>query len=194
MTRRSAAAEATRQRIVEATLRLHAEQGILATRAEDIALRADVAVGTVRRYFPTLDALVGACGARVYEIARPPTPELFAAAQSLEERVQLLVRELFASYQRAAPWIEVGRREKSRIPALAAGVAQFDSTVQAVVRATLGPLAGHDRIVRAVVALSDFGVWQSLTNGAHSTQDAAALATEIVVAWLQHGQAAQRTN
>src|SRR6266511_4195895 len=59
---------------------LHAERGILATTWEDIARRADVAVATVYRYFPSLDALVPACGEEVRRVTQPPRPERAEAA------------------------------------------------------------------------------------------------------------------
>ena len=82
--------EETRRRILEATLSLHAEKGILGTSWQDIARRADVSVGTVYKHFPSLDELVPACGELMYAITRPPSlegaPEIFAGADSLEER------------------------------------------------------------------------------------------------------------
>jgi len=58
--KRSATAEETRQRIVDATVALHAEKGIVATSVKDIAARADVGVGTVYHHFPTYDDVVRA--------------------------------------------------------------------------------------------------------------------------------------
>ena len=43
-----------RRRIVETTLELHGEKGVIATSMQDIADRADVALHTVYRYFPTI--------------------------------------------------------------------------------------------------------------------------------------------
>ena len=99
MDKRRAAVEATRRRILEATLALHAEKGIFGTSWQDIARRADVSVGTVYKHFPSLDELIPACGELVYAITRPPSledaPEIFAGASSLEERLERLVFELF---------------------------------------------------------------------------------------------------
>ena len=49
MDKRKAAVEETRQRILEATLALHAEKGIFGTSWQDIAKRADVSVATLKR-------------------------------------------------------------------------------------------------------------------------------------------------
>ena len=75
MDKRKAAVQETRQRIVEATLALHAEKGIFGTSWQDIARRADVSVGTVYKHFPSLDELVPACGELMYAITRPPSLE-----------------------------------------------------------------------------------------------------------------------
>ena len=104
MDKRKEAIEETRRRIVDATLDLHAEQGILATSWEDIAKKADVALATVYRHFPSLEELVPACGEQVIAIVKPPTletvQEAFAAAPSRAERIKLLVHELFEFYDR----------------------------------------------------------------------------------------------
>ena len=60
MSKRAAAVEATRGRMVEATLELHQEQGILATSWEDIAKRAGTGNATLYRRFPTRGDLVAA--------------------------------------------------------------------------------------------------------------------------------------
>src|SRR5438093_12453937 len=72
MTRRAAANAETRRRIVDAAIALHAEKGILGTSWPDIARRADVALGTVYRYFPSLDQLVPACTSENAALVRPP--------------------------------------------------------------------------------------------------------------------------
>ena len=137
MDKRKAAVEETRQRILEATLALHAEKGIFGTSWQDIAKRADVSVGTVYKHFPSLDELVPACGELMYAITRPPSledaPQIFAGASSLEERLGRLVEELFAFYERGAPYIETDFQER-RLPA---------------VRGVGGIHAGHHRGTRA---------------------------------------------
>src|SRR5215216_956195 len=74
MSRRAAATEQTRRRIVQATMSLHDEQGIAATSWEEIAQRAGVGVGTVYRHFPSLDELLPACGAPTMQRLAAPDP------------------------------------------------------------------------------------------------------------------------
>src|ERR687889_1310202 len=84
MDKRRATVEETRQRILKATLALHAEKGIFGTSWQDIAKRADVSVGTVYKHFPSLDELIPACGELVFAISQPPSladaPQIFAGA------------------------------------------------------------------------------------------------------------------
>ena len=49
---------ATRERILQAALRLFAAQGFEATTTRDIAQAAEIATGTLFNYFPTKDAVV----------------------------------------------------------------------------------------------------------------------------------------
>src|SRR5918995_2769417 len=116
MGKRRAAVEETRRRILEATLELHSEKGIFGTSWQEIANRADVSVGTVYKHFPSLDVLVPACGELMYDISRPPSledaPEIFGEGNSLDERLGRLVEELFAFYERGAPYIETDFQER----------------------------------------------------------------------------------
>src|SRR5688572_24453171 len=115
MSTRAAAVARTRQRIVEATRELHGEQGIAATSWDDIAARAGVGVGTVYRHFPSLDELIPACGKITMQLVAPPdpatVPTLFARAREPGERIERLVREAFALYERGAPQLRAIRRE-----------------------------------------------------------------------------------
>src|ERR671911_1824770 len=81
MTRRTASRNETRNRIVEATTKLHGERGVLGTSWQDIAREADVSVSTVYAHFPSLDELLPACGQLVMSRDRPPAAA--AAAQTV---------------------------------------------------------------------------------------------------------------
>ena len=66
MHRRVALEVETRERIVKATVALHAQHGALATTYAMIAKRAQVAPQTVYNHFPKEDALLGACTGHVH--------------------------------------------------------------------------------------------------------------------------------
>ncbi len=181
--KRSATAEETRQRIVDATVALHAEKGIVATSVKDIATRADVGVGTVYHHFPTYDDVVRACGLRIQEITHPPTPEIFAGSEALHQRIERLVLELFTYYERYY-WFERARCDQDKLPVLAEGVARRDKAIEALVREALRPLGDNEKIIRTVIALTDFAVRRSLADRGLSTQQAADQVIEVIVTWL----------
>lgn len=160
--KRTAAVEETRRRIVEAIVNLHAKKGVLGTSLEDIARQADVALGTVQRHFPSLDDVVRACGPRIAEITRPPRSEIFSAEDTLSKRVKTLVQELFAFYERAAPWLEVGRYERKKLSALDSSVRHLEELLEATVREGLQPVITDERMLKEIIALTDFYVWKSL--------------------------------
>ena len=100
LSERAESREATKQRIVEATIALHREQGVVATSYRHVAERADVGIGTVYRHFPTLDDLVMACGGRLLEITKPPTVEAFTGVRSRRARLARKSRRAPNAYRR----------------------------------------------------------------------------------------------
>lgn len=193
MERRTAAVEDTRRRIIEATMSLHVEKGILGTSWEDIARRADVALATVYRHFPTLNELVPACGERVMAIIRPPAPEaaaeIFAGAQSVADRVGRLVRELFNFYERGAPHLALSQQERAMVPPLDAGMRRTEAGVEALVREALRPADPDERTLRVVGALTDFSVWKSLVDRGAPKEEVAPIVVDLVLCWM--GKAAR---
>jgi AcrR family transcriptional regulator len=168
--RRQAAVDETRARIVRATMELHHANGILATSFEDIAKRADVATATVYRHFPTLEQLVGACGALTRQTIVPPephdAPRLFAGAKSLATRVKRLVREWASFYERSHRSWAVVLRDCHRLGQLQDVVAGHRATIETYVREALRPVADDldPRAIQVIGALVDYPTWQSLTD------------------------------
>jgi len=187
MDKRRAAVEATRRRILEATLALHAEKGIFGTSWQDIARRADVSVGTVYKHFPSLDELVPACGELMYAITRPPSledaPQIFAEANSLEECLERLVFELFDFYERGAPYIETDFQER-RLPAVAEWEAYMRATIAGLVREALVPAGSDERMVQAVSALLDFSTFKSFLDREIQKDQAAKTMNEVLLCWI----------
>ncbi len=184
MDRRAAAGEATRLRVIEAAVALHGERGAAATRWSDIAERADVALGTVYRYFPSYDELFPACTSHGLSKLRPPTPEMFEQGTSLDRRLTILVRESFAFWDRAAPWIRHGECDRRAIPAAETFYRHQDVRFEGLVRAALGPLARRRLVVDTTVVLSGFSSWAAFHDRGVPTTEAAALVTELLARWL----------
>ena len=187
MDRRRAAVEETRRRILEATLALHSEKGILGTSWQDIARRADVSVGTVYKHFPSLDELVPACGELMYAITRPPSledaPEIFAGVHSLEERLGRLISELFDFYERGAPYIETDFQER-RLPMVQEWEAYMRATIAGLAREALQPVGPDEETVGAVSALLDFSTFKSFMDRGIHKEQAAKTMNEVLLCWI----------
>jgi AcrR family transcriptional regulator len=189
MNRRAAASAETRRRILDAAIGLHAEKGILGTSWPDIAKRADVALGTVYRHFPSLDQLVPACTSENALRTRPPGPSILVGLTRPQERIGQFVQELFAFYGRTAPWTPRAGIDRHDLPVLDTILSRREVALKALVEETLGPLRRRRHALEAAVALTDFGVWRSLTHSGLSTEAAARLVTEVLVTWLKRQSA-----
>ncbi len=166
MTRRASAVAQTRRRIIDATRELHTEQGIAATSWDDIAARAGVGVGTVYRHFPSLDELLPACGEISMQIVALPDAQgvvsLFDGVDAPAERIERLVREAFAVYERGAPELRAIRSEPDVHPNVAEAGEELEASLTALVDAAVEPF-GITPAERAVVrAMVDLGTWQAL--------------------------------
>ncbi len=166
MSKRAAAVARTRQRIVDATRELHSEQGIAATSWDDIAARAGVGVGTVYRHFPSLDELIPACGQITMQLVALPDPStvpaLFEHATEPAERIERLVREAFAIYERGAPELRAIRREADVHPRVAEDRHQLEASLSALVDAALGPLDAIQQDRAVARAIIDLNTWEAL--------------------------------
>jgi AcrR family transcriptional regulator len=179
MGERRAAVEATRQRIVDATVKLHNEQGVTATSMQDIADRAGVALATVYRHFPSLDELVPACGGRNMELNPLPTEALFEGLDDGTARVAALVDALFAHYERGMRPYEVGMAESLAVPAMARLMTELGAHIAGLVSAAAKPFRPGTKQLSLAVGLCDFRVWRSLTQAGLATGEAAQF-----VAWV----------
>jgi AcrR family transcriptional regulator len=194
MSRRASAAAQTRQRIIDATLALHGEQGIASTSWDDIAARAGVGVGTVYRHFPSLDELIPACGAVSMELVAPPEPRavpaLFAGLDAAQARLERLVREAFALYERGAPQLRAMRVEASFHPSVAEADRDVEASLSALVDAALEPWAVTPADRAVVRAMIDLGTWQALRDQGLGPADAIAAVSEMLGARIGGRQAA----
>ena len=159
------AMEETRRRILEATVALHAEQGVLATTYAQIAARADVALPTVYKYFPDLPRLVAACTSHVGALAPALGPEIFAPDSALEPRIEALVAAVFARHRFQAPWMRHGLPEPGLLPVLDEFVAEGRAQLRALIALALAPRYGAappPALIALFETLLDFSAWQRL--------------------------------
>ena len=176
METREAREAETRERIVRAAVRLHADKGALHTPFAAIAKRAQVSPQTVYNHFPDLGALLGACTGHVAARAPAVDEGMFRGGRSAEERLRRLARAVYARVEFFAPWLRLGYHEAAFSPELAALFAAGDDEVRRLAVVALAP----DRepgagFVDAAFVLLDYPAWKTLTRD-RTTAEAARLA------------------
>jgi AcrR family transcriptional regulator len=176
METRAAHEAETRERIVRAAVRLHADKGALHTPFAAIAKRAQVSPQTVYNHFPDLGALLGACTGHVEARAPSVDETAFRGGRTAEERLRRFARAVYARVEFFAPWLRLGYHEAAFSSELAAIFAAGDDDVRRLAVAALAPdrepAAGF---VDAAFVLLDYPAWKTLTRE-RSTAEAARLA------------------
>jgi AcrR family transcriptional regulator len=149
------------RRIIEATVALHAEQGVMATSYAQIAARADVAVPTVYKHLPTQGMLLSACMGHIAALAPQLGPEIFDGVGPVEARVACLVTAVFANYRFCAPWMRFGVHEAALVPALGEIMASRRLRLRQLIILALAPKPPPS-LVALFETLLDFTAWQRL--------------------------------
>jgi AcrR family transcriptional regulator len=166
MKRRAAAHHETRERIVRATMALHDEQGVATTSFADVAERAGVGPATVLRHFPTIGALVMACGAHVAEEMRPPypadAPQLFAGLATRQSRLERLASELDAFYCRGSFRLLKAANDRERVPELDQFLTMVDAGIETLIREALSEETPNEALIGVLMGLCSVSVWQWL--------------------------------
>ena len=181
---RASRQEETRRRIAAATSELHEEVGPARTTVAEIARRAGVQRLTVYNNFPDERDLFRAC--QQHWLTRHPPPDLDSTLHSESEpdRVQAVLRELYAWYRRTERMASNIRRDRELVPALDSLMSETtDVRMAGLVDALLSGLDGGDgRELRAVLALAlDFWTWRRLAIEGLDDEAAAALMAETVL-------------
>lgn len=164
--RRDAAMAKTRHRIVEAVVTLHAERGARDTSYAMIAERADVAIPTVYKHFPSLTELFGACVGHVSERAPSLGPEIFTGIMDASERLAALARILAARHRFFAPWLRWSVHEAPLIPELAAHLRPLDEAHRRLIVQAITPAFDSGpppALLGLLEVLFEYRTWQTLT-------------------------------
>lgn len=154
----------TRARIVEAVVGLHAERGAHDTSYIDIAKRADVAVPTVYKYFPSLEVLFDACVGHVGARAPLLGPELFEGLAGASERLAVLAKAMAARHRYFRPWLRWSVHHA--VPAeLAVHHRRADEAQRALIAKAIEPAFKGDpppALIGLLAAVLHFRTWQGL--------------------------------
>src|SRR4029079_17571439 len=161
MHRRATLEAETRERIVRATVALHAKHGGLGTSYAMIAKRAQGALQKVYNHFPELGALFDACTGHVLDRAPPLGLESFQAGPSPPARLRLLAQAVYARHVFLATWMRISWYEAALIPELREIIARGNAALrQLIVAAVATDGAAHAGFVDAAFVLLDYPAWQ----------------------------------
>ncbi len=148
--KRADTADATRQRILDATIETYRERGIPATTLKAVAERADVSRGTILHHFGSGDGLLGAVLDEILNSLELPDPETLEGLDGLDARIRRFVNDMIDFQDRTAHlWpifeAEMQRPEvKEREAAYWAWLGQFQA-------AALGPGLRDDPAANATL-------------------------------------------
>jgi AcrR family transcriptional regulator len=154
----------TRQRIAEATMKLHGTVGPSRTTISAIAAEAGVQRATVYRHFPEDEALFDACTAHFYGLHPRPDLERWGAIRDPTERLRHALGDLYAWYGEVEPMLSNTQRDAAWVPATARRryLDYFEAAVTAL-------LVGHRergrrraRVAAAIGHAISFTTWRSL--------------------------------
>jgi AcrR family transcriptional regulator len=174
----------TRRRIVEATVALHSERGLVATQITDIAQRAGVDRVTVYRHFPDLGSLFKACAAHYYQAHPPPDPTGWAAIADPEARLRHGLQEVYGYWAQNAATVAHILRDAQVLGHLGVGRRllglQRDATQ--VLTSGWSPADQQPALAATIRVAVDFHTWQRLVAEQGLSQQAAA---ELAASWTR---------
>jgi len=164
MRKRAEQTHATRQRIIEATVRLHTTVGPAHTSISAIAEEAGVSRMTVYRHFGNEEELYAACMSHADPQDHPPDARRWREIPTLEERARHALNELYAYYEQTAQeTYPVYRDFDAMPPGAQQTMREYDAALADALIAGCGLRGRRRERLRAVAGhLVDFGAWYSL--------------------------------
>jgi AcrR family transcriptional regulator len=173
----------TRERVIAATLRLYREGGISSATVPAVARAADVSPATVRNHFPTpADLAEAAAGAILVEL-RMPGVEIFGGCAGALERLERLLVEVSAFYERSTGWWEVREADRVAGNAWEGPESAYQAAFATLIRAAVSPLDDDVEVV-AVVGSVLINVYFGLRATGHSAERTVEVQRELLVPWL----------
>jgi AcrR family transcriptional regulator len=183
MSRRAESQEETRQRIVEAAMKLHEEMGPRNTTIKAIAERAGVQRLTVYRHFPSDVEVFDACTSHWSSLNPPPDSRPWETIADPVMRAVVALSELYAYFSRTQGMWRVSYRDVGEVPALQAPMARFDTYLGAVAETLVAafPEPVQNLVSPTLHHAATFQSWNTLD--ARGLTDPMKAAT--VAAWLR---------
>jgi AcrR family transcriptional regulator len=175
MRRRAELVDETRQRIVEAAMRLHTTVGPANTFISTVADEAGVTRLTVYRHFPDIEELFAACRGHWFNLHRPPDAAAWRGIPDLEARARRALGELYGWYRANADDLYPINRDAMTMPAGAQAARRAESAALAGALVEGHADSGPDgRELRAVAGhLVTYWTWRSIVVDQGITNDEA---------------------
>ena len=151
--RRASRQDATRQRIVDATIELHEERGAAETTISEIAKRAGVGRVTVYRHFPDEEALYAACSGHYFSQHPFPDLERWRQIPRPADRLRVALRETYAWHAENQQMIGMALAEARDLP-LMAPYHRYWASAGDVLAAPWDVHGRRRSILRATIALA----------------------------------------
>ena len=183
-TRRAEQQDETRERIVEATVKLHEELGPAKTSIKAIAEEAGVQRLTVYRHFPDDDSLFQACTSHYLGIHPPPNMADWAELQDAGERSRTALLAFYTYYRQTGKMWAVAYRDLKEVEALQKPMGQFEAYIDMVNDDLVNSWKKTGNIKKKLHATLRhalrFSTWQSLEETGLSNEKIA----DLVQNWL----------
>ena len=175
----------TRQRIVEATVALHQEEGPLRTTIVAVASRAGVTRPTVYSHFRDERSLFRACAAHYLAANPPPDPTPWMAQADPETRLRLALADIYAYYRQTEAMTLGLLRDEPLMPhlRLLEGYHRFTDEVAKALALGWKVSPKRQRLVLGAVAHAlEFLTWRDFKVRAFADRETADLMAGLVVA------------
>lgn len=168
MTRRRQLVDATRERIIQAALELHAEVGPAYATISAVAQRAGVQRHTVYRHFPDLVSLFQACTAHGMATTGLPEPADWLDVGDAYDRLRTVLSAMYGYWRRNERLVANILRDMPVTPELVEGSQSYQDHLGRIWQSAMQPWAGvagpRGNAVRALIGTAlEFGTWQALT-------------------------------
>ena len=188
--RREEAKKETLRQIIMATVELHAEKGTLATTHADIAKRANVAIPTVYKYFPSPKTLLPACIGHVHSLAPSFDSNVFSTTQDIPKRIALLVHGVFKNHSYSAPWLRWSVYEAAFVSEIKMFLDQGRASYLDLIQKAFLPGFSSpppQQLMMIAYSLLDFPSWKFLTDTSALPQEQIeGMVTDALVSLFRH--------
>jgi AcrR family transcriptional regulator len=172
----------TRQRIIDATVSLHEENGIARTTVSAIAERAGVQRLTVYRHFPEDVMIFESCSARWQETHSPPDLASIAAPQG-RLRARRILTGLYEYYRGGEKMIAHLQTDAAVLPAIGKLMEPFGQYLDNVVRDLEASWTRSSARRRTTIRFAvQFPTWRSLSQLTAGDREIA----DLFLHWIDH--------